>query len=641
MVRSTLEEVDRTEALAERLALIQDALLVLGVDPPITCERDLLLEQLDLLHGEERTDVLIRTGERLLAMEHALTQEQVARVKRKLAETYFHLRVPRSFDLAKDVFLHWDSLGIRSQKMYDVTSLLVGTYDITGELKECEGLLSRALEKAKGEGDPLWTAELLDRLSVAVSRQARTAEAITLQQEGIELLDGLLKNGSAHDTLMQRSGNGNGDPNKALVADSTLRLLTIRDQLLLRYRLRSHMGEALLSYGKRAEAKLAFEETSLLANGPLVGLVVAPFIELGELALLDGNTADAIAQGRAALVQGQHLHDPAAVHAAAELLYQGYKARGETGPALSMFELVKAYDDSLGNASFALDLQKKQVLYEVRDDSLRMVNALAQEQIERNSAQLEAKSNRTIALAVGTIGIVLLLGGGFWFVTDRIRRKEKFERETAQLETQALRSQMNPHFIFNALNSINAYVQKNDPDNATSFLTKFARVMRSVLENSRHSEVPLQDDLDTLRGYMDLERKRMNEQFDFTIEVDPAIDPEEVMVPPLVVQPFVENAIWHGMKGREDKGHITLRVKLEGQQLIWQIEDDGVGRQAKSEPPSEPTLGQPEKKTSLGTAITRSRLDLVQKQHGGKAGFRYEDLPQGTRVVVEIPLLKG
>ena len=306
-----------------------------------------------------------------------------------------------------------------------------------------------------------------------------------------------------------------------------------------------------------------------------------------------------------------------------------------------MFELVKAYDDSLGNASFALDLQKKQVLYEVRDDSLRMVNALAQEQIERNSAQLEAKRNRTIALAVGTIGIVLLLGGGFWFVTDRIRRKEKFERETAQLETQALRSQMNPHFIFNALNSINAYVQKNDPDNATSFLTKFARVMRSVLENSRHSEVPLQDDLDTLRGYMDLERKRMNEQFDFTIEVDPAIDPEEVMVPPLVVQPFVENAIWHGMKGREDKGHITLRVKLEGQQLIWQIEDDGVGRQAKSEPPSEPTLGQPEKKTSLGTAITRSRLDLVQKQHGGKAGFRYEDLPQGTRVVVEIPLLKG
>ncbi|MBK6543645.1 MAG: histidine kinase [Flavobacteriales bacterium] len=110
---------------------------------------------------------------------------------------------------------------------------------------------------------------------------------------------------------------------------------------------------------------------------------------------------------------------------------------------------------------------------------------------------------------------------------------------------------MNPHFIFNALNSINAFVQRNDPDRAGSFVTKFARVMRSVLENSRHAEVSLSEDLEALRGYMDLERMRMDKKFDFTVEVDPALDPEEVMVPPLVVQPFVENAIlaWHGGQG--------------------------------------------------------------------------------------------
>src|SRR5690606_23797129 len=134
----------------------------------------------------------------------------------------------------------------------------------------------------------------------------------------------------------------------------------------------------------------------------------------------------------------------------------------------------------------------------------------------------------------------------------------RFEKEAAQLETQALRSQMNPHFIFNALNSINAFVQKNDPDRATGYLTKFARLMRLVLENSRQAEVPLKDDLEALDLYLQLERIRSGEKFDHQIKVDPDIDQEFVMVPPLVVQPFVENAIWHGMAGKEGKGHITL-----------------------------------------------------------------------------------
>jgi LytS/YehU family sensor histidine kinase len=221
---------------------------------------------------------------------------------------------------------------------------------------------------------------------------------------------------------------------------------------------------------------------------------------------------------------------------------------------------------------------------------------------------------------------------------DRKRRRERFEKEAATLETQALRSQMNPHFIFNALNSINAFVQRNDQDSASSFLGKFARVMRLVLENSRHAEVPLKDDLEALRGYLELECIRMGRKFDFTITVDPSLDPEDVLVPPLVVQPFVENAIWHGMAGKEGGGHINLHVAKHDGQLRWTIEDDGAGRHAPKFPPAE---GTPTKKTSLGTAITRARLDLVQKQHGGKAGFHYTDLPQGTRVEVDMPLLSA
>src|SRR5690606_37413303 len=183
------------------------------------------------------------------------------------------------------------------------------------------------------------------------------------------------------------------------------------------------------------------------------------------------------------------------------------------------------------------------------------------------------------------------------------------EKEAAELETQALRSQMNPHFIFNALNSINAFVQKNDPDRAGSFLTRFARLMRLVLENSRQAEVPLKDDLEALDAYLHLERVRSGEKFDYTIKVDPEIDQEDVLVPPLVVQPFVENAIWHGMNGKEGKGHITLSVSVRGDDLVMAIEDDGVGRNAPKKVEAEPP-----KKTSLATTITQARLDLVEKQ---------------------------
>ncbi|MCB0793627.1 MAG: histidine kinase [Flavobacteriales bacterium] len=233
----------------------------------------------------------------------------------------------------------------------------------------------------------------------------------------------------------------------------------------------------------------------------------------------------------------------------------------------------------------------------------------------------------TVLIAVALVAVLLVLNSN---------RRVRFDREAATLETQALRSQMNPHFIFNALNSINAYVQQNDTDKATRFLSKFAQVMRGVLENSREATVPLADDLRTLKGYMDLERMRAQERFTFTIEVADDLNPEVVMVPPLVVQPFVENAIWHGLAGVERDGHISLRILQKEGQLLWIVEDNGVGRRQGSTPKAEQG-----KKRSLGTAITRSRLDLVQKQYGGKAGFHYEDLEQGTRVVVEMPLMVG
>ena len=267
-------------------------------------------------------------------------------------------------------------------------------------------------------------------------------------------------------------------------------------------------------------------------------------------------------------------------------------------------------------------------------DSLANANELA---AQRYRAEARSAAQRKSLWMVIGGALFLLTGSGIAFYLDRRRKQERYEKDAALLETQALRSQMNPHFIFNALNSINAYVQTNEADKASDYLAQFARLMRMVLENSRHAEVPLKDDLDALRGYFELERARTNEKFDYAIEVDPGIDQENVLVPPLVLQPFVENAIWHGMAGRTDKGRITLKVSRRGDDIVMAVEDDGRGRFA----PKVMMAGMPEKKSSLGTAITKARLDLVGKQKGRPAGFSYTDLPQGTRVEVRLPMTEA
>jgi len=363
---------------------------------------------------------------------------------------------------------------------------------------------------------------------------------------------------------------------------------------------------------------------------------------LGRVELDLGRPGRALAQCTKGLALSERNPISAERQHNCECLYLAYKATGKGMLALKYHETFVSISDSLTSEKSLKQLTQRDMMHTFGKkqlaDSLRFAGERKQLESERTIEALRADTNRNRALAIGIGGLLLLGGSGAWFVADRKRRRERFEKEAATLETQALRSQMNPHFIFNALNSINAFVQRNDQDSASSFLGKFARVMRLVLENSRHAEVPLKDDLEALRGYLDLERMRMGKKFDFSITVDPELDPEDVMVPPLVVQPFVENAIWHGMAGKEGGGHIDLRVARHGGQLRWTIEDNGSGRNAPKAPPAP---GAPTKKTSLGTAITRARLDLVQKQHGGKARFHYTDLAQGTRVEVDMPLLSA
>lgn len=649
--KAVLAQVDATNDDSVRIAILERGLALFSRPGAKACERDLLYELAKACQRQGHTDRLIAVYNALLADSMRLPPAEAANVKVKLAKACFSIGDPRSFDLAKDVFRYYQDHTVRSDKMLEATGLLVSTYELTGENTECVSMLNDALHVAEKENDIRWTCDLLDRLGGIATHEGRGAEAVRYHDRSLSELARFFRNGAVRDTtvshLLDSARSTATDTVRTRIARTEF--LTQTHYLTMRHRALKMLGDAHTVMGQTAAATMDYQRAIDLADTSFITELVPPFTELGGIRLAQGNISEAIRSGELGRARAMKDHDAAGVRAAAELLYLAYKRQGDQGRALAMLELARANEDPRNDLNFRMGLVKRQTSYAARADSLEMQLKMRDRERETREERAKAQANRNWTYVIGGASLLLLAASALWYRSDRKRRMERFEKDAALLETQALRSQMNPHFIFNALNSINAFVQGNDPDMASSYLSKFARVMRLVLENSRHAEVPLESDLEALRGYLDLERKRMREKFDYSIEIDPDLDPREVMVPPLVVQPFVENAIWHGMAGKEGQGHIKLRIQQKGEQLLWIIEDDGIGRnahQAKKDD-EEATASQfkdaamPMKKTSLGTAITRARLDLVQKQYGGRAGWNYVDTPTGTRVEVDMPMRLG
>ena len=205
----------------------------------------------------------------------------------------------------------------------------------------------------------------------------------------------------------------------------------------------------------------------------------------------------------------------------------------------------------------------------------------------------------------------------------------------------ALRAQMNPHFIFNCLNSIKLYTLDNDADKASDYLTKFSRLIRLVLENSRSERVPLQNELEALQLYIELEAMRFKQKVQFSINVSPEIDQQYLRIPPLLLQPYVENAIWHGLMHKPEGGTVTVEVSQPQDNLLHiEITDDGVGRERAAELKSK-SAG---KHKSFGMQVTADRIRMINQLYNIQTQARIVDLvdsegePCGTRVILEIPV---
>jgi sensor histidine kinase YesM len=238
------------------------------------------------------------------------------------------------------------------------------------------------------------------------------------------------------------------------------------------------------------------------------------------------------------------------------------------------------------------------------------------------------------------IGMILTV---FRLRMHQIRRREKekmnVQMQIAELELQVLRAQMNPHFMFNSLNSIKNYILKHETAKAAEYLSSFAHLIRLILQHSRERTISLQDELEMLLLYIDLEKLRFREGFEFIYEVNEEINTSHVQIPPMIIQPYIENAIWHGLLHKDQDRRLALRVSIDEKQVTCEIEDNGIGREQAAKIRSKSAT----RYKSMGMGITQDRItlmnsmsalgiriDLIDKTNG--AGH-----PSGTLVKIHIP----
>ncbi len=211
---------------------------------------------------------------------------------------------------------------------------------------------------------------------------------------------------------------------------------------------------------------------------------------------------------------------------------------------------------------------------------------------------------------------------------DVRRRELELKFGKAEMELKSLRAQVNPHFIFNCLASVQHYLQEHDSEQAEAFLVKFSRLIRLTLENTDHSTISLKEDLEALKTYIELERIRFDEKFDYEIRISDDLEPEEVFLPPLLIQPLVENAIWHGLSGQKKDGRIDINMKRKEDFLECTVEDNGSPQENK---PKEPV-----KRRSFGMTLIKERLDLFNDLHNTDANIQLLDKANSSSKLAKI-----
>ncbi len=237
------------------------------------------------------------------------------------------------------------------------------------------------------------------------------------------------------------------------------------------------------------------------------------------------------------------------------------------------------------------------------------------------------------------IVLSILLGLLFYFFY-LVRLRQQLQSQSLQhaLEIKALRAQMNPHFIFNSMNTIDAYILRKRFIEASDFLQKFSKLIRRILENSEYQTTSIAQEIETLKLYIELEQERFSNSFDYQFKIQTELINQDYQIPPLLIQPFVENAILHGIRHlTERKGLIVLEMSIKNNFLTCMIYDNGIGRLASEEINKQRQANH----KSMGINVTMERIRTYQALYGDTIETKVTDLNEGTAITIQLPLIKN
>jgi tetratricopeptide (TPR) repeat protein len=310
-----------------------------------------------------------------------------------------------------------------------------------------------------------------------------------------------------------------------------------------------------------------------------------------------------------------------------------YITREDYKMAFRYYVLFKNSNDSLNAGRYLEGLGYARAKFdtEAKEKELQLLN-------------LKLEQHKYIAWGVaGATLLLLIIGFLLYYQSKQTSRRKisEMNNKLSEITHANLRQQMNPHFIFNTLNSIQYYMYQHDKIATNNYLTKFSRLIRKILENSQQNLIPVKDELDVIQLYLELETLRFKEKFTFEIVIDEEIDTLTYKIPTMLIQPYVENAVCHGLINKPENGLLTVQMRLCDHHICCTIEDNGIGREAAMEIKRHKNSPH----SSLGTKITESRINITNALYGTDLKVIFTDLkdgnnnPCGTRVELQLPLM--
>jgi len=323
-----------------------------------------------------------------------------------------------------------------------------------------------------------------------------------------------------------------------------------------------------------------------------------------------------------------------------QLLSGIYNHLGKTDSAYLYLEKYTLLKDSVLTRKFVSRMQDYATTAENERGRAQLLLLGKDNKIKEQ--QLKQKTLINMIL-IGSILSFIILGAIIFRNILLRRRNEKLQniKKVGELQQQALRAQMNPHFLFNSLNSINHFILLNNKSQASEYLTKFSKLVRLILQNSQNPLITLESEIESLHLYLELESLRFSNYFKYKVSVSDEVEKDVIKVPPLIIQPYVENAIWHGLMHKEDEGQLDIELWKEENNLFIKVADNGIGRKHAKEFHGKSNTNH----KSLGLKITEERIAMLQRSNEKKHAVIIHDLVNpdgsaaGTEVIIKMPVL--